>query len=67
LLVVITALATALVTEELRYRKIEAELEAEMTNRIENQRNEYINKPKENDAELAEQLRRLGIERIIVD
>jgi hypothetical protein len=39
LLVVITAMGSGLVSEELRHRKIEAELEAELIGRMDNQIN----------------------------
>jgi hypothetical protein len=67
LLVVIAALATALVSQELRHRQRESEQKAEFVAEIENQRINYLNELKEKEAKLAETLRRLGVERIIVD
>ena len=67
LLVVIAALSTALVTEELRHRRRESEQEAEFVAEIENQKIRYMSKLIQKDAELAEKLRHLGVERIIDD
>jgi hypothetical protein len=63
LLVVIAALGTALVSQELRHRKIEAKQAAECVDRMENERIQYFNAMKDKEAEMAEERRRLGVVR----